>query len=150
MNKLCNTLILAILQYSSAYQKEESLFIGQILNLGLGYYIPEGKALESFTILLSEPDILNYISIIDYSKALEMSCEEEEILKSEFLIKILKYLDGKTDEYCKKDPSLQQINDLILFNLPFLVQISTERAHELISLYNKTAKKTDLYAKINN
>ena len=42
----------------------------------------------------------------------------------------------------KKDPSLQQINDLILFNLPFLVQISTERTHELISLYNKTAEKT--------
>ena len=100
---------------------------------------------------------------------MELSFEEEEILKSEILIKILKYLDGKTDEcdrrgvgdvwdilivmkrlHRKKDPSLQQINDLILFNLPFLVQISTERTHELISLYNKTAEKTDLFAKINN
>ncbi len=95
-------MILTILQYSSVYQKEESVFIGQILNLGLGYYIPEDKALESFRILLAEPDILNYISIIDYSRALELSFEEEEILKSEILIKILKYLDGKTDEYVLK------------------------------------------------
>lgn len=42
----------------------------------------------------------------------------------------------------KKDPSLQQINDLILYNLPFLVKISSERTHELISLYNRTAERT--------
>ena len=42
----------------------------------------------------------------------------------------------------KKDPALQQINELILLNLPFLVQINTNATHELISKYNKNAEKT--------
>ncbi len=42
----------------------------------------------------------------------------------------------------KKDPALQQINELILLNLPFLVQINTSGTHELISKYNKTSEKT--------
>ena len=41
-----------------------------------------------------------------------------------------------------KDPAMQQINELILFNLPFLVQINTTETHELISRYNKSAEKT--------
>ena len=42
----------------------------------------------------------------------------------------------------KKDKNLQQINELILLNLPFLVQINTAQTHELISRYNKNAEKT--------
>lgn len=68
------------------------------MNLSLGYYIPPVKALETLKIFLSEPDILNYISIINHSNPLEMTYDEEEILKSEFLIKIMKYLEGKVDE----------------------------------------------------
>lgn len=44
--------------------------------------------------------------------------------------------------YRKKDPAIQQINELILLNLPFLVAIDTAKTHELISNYNPSAEKT--------
>lgn len=42
----------------------------------------------------------------------------------------------------KKDPAIQQINELVLLNLHFLVSIDTAKTHELISKYNRSAEKT--------
>lgn len=88
------------LQNFKKFEKWFCLFIGEIINLKLGYYVPATKAFNSFKTLLECPDLMNYIEISDSNSIQDhlLSLDEEELLKSEFLINILKYIEGNIEE----------------------------------------------------
>ncbi len=59
--------------------------------------MPPASAIHAFCGLLEESDCLNYIDVsLENHEKLDGNLEE--ILKSEFLIEILKYCEGKCEE----------------------------------------------------
>lgn len=89
-----------------------SLFIGEIINLNCGYYVSPIRALDAMKILLENCDLLNFIEIsIDDNVNMNLSLDQEELLKSEFLINLLKYLEGKVEEnLIEKVIALQEVS----------------------------------------
>ena len=78
------------------YKKWLALFIGKIVNYKK-FYVSPLKVLESIKILLDYSDCLNYIEVDD-RKYEEIYQDQEEILKSEFLIEMLRFCYGKVEE----------------------------------------------------
>lgn len=89
-----------------------SLFLGELINLNSGYYISPIKVLDAMKILLENCDLLNFIEIsIDDNINVNLSLDQEELLKSEFLINLLKYLEGKVEEnLIEKVIALQEVS----------------------------------------
>ena len=96
--KTQNHLLIAILYLKAKEDFWLSLFIGKIVNLKR-FYLPTNDCLKAMRVLLENPELLEYFLDQDWAnKEVSANYDRDEIRKSEFLIEILNYVQGKVEE----------------------------------------------------
>ena len=63
------------------------------------FYLPTNDCLKAMRVLLENPELLEYFLDQDWAnKEVSANYDRDEIRKSEFLIEILNYVQGKVEE----------------------------------------------------